>query len=239
MTALAHLTEITDGGFTVFVPFEDTYLLERRQITNFEVRIDDGRTISAEQRAKAHVLIADIAQHTGHTPEEIKEIMKYYFMADTGADYFSLSDVDMTTARAFIDHMIEFCIAWNVPCKESLWHHAPDIGKYLYWCLWYRKCCVCGGQAEIHHTEAIGMGANRYEMCHIGYPAMALCGKHHREAHDIGQLAFNDRWHVYGVTLDEELVRHLKLGRFGDEDHSSEGIQPDQGGDAFPRDAAV
>jgi hypothetical protein len=220
MTALGQLTEITENGFHLFVPFDKVYLLEKRQITSCEVRIDDGRHISSEQRAKVYALLNDISQHTGHIPEEIKGWQKYYFMADTGSDWFSLSNVDMTTARAFIDYLIQYCIAWEIPCRESLLHYAQNVSDYLYASLWHQKCVCCGGQAVVHHDPPIGMGADRKTMSHVGYTMIALCWKHHEEAHRIGLRAFNELWHIYPVKADEPLVRHLNLGRIGNEGHT-------------------
>ena len=46
------------------------------EVMHGEVRIDDGRRISSDQRRKIYALIKDIANHTGHHPEYIKEHMK-------------------------------------------------------------------------------------------------------------------------------------------------------------------
>ncbi len=204
------VTEVTPNGFYAYVEFPPEQLT-RRQVTQVTVWIGDGRTISPDQRRKAYALINDIAWHHGYHPEEAKGWLKYDYMAKSGADGFSLGDTDMTTARRFIDHLVEHCILWDVPCKESLLHRAEDIGRYLYLCLYHRKCCICGGGADCHHTKAVGMGADRGEICHIGLPAMALCRKHHQEAHQTGQAAFEEKWHVYGIALDEALVERLKL----------------------------
>ena len=50
-------------------------LLQRKKIKNAEIRFDDGRHISAEQRKKAYATIRDIADWTGYPPEEMKERM--------------------------------------------------------------------------------------------------------------------------------------------------------------------
>ena len=52
-------------------------MLRRKKIKNAEIRFDDGRHISAEQRKKAYATIRDIADYTGYMPEEMKEILKY------------------------------------------------------------------------------------------------------------------------------------------------------------------
>ena len=70
MNATGYVKEIhPHEGVTLFVPFEDTYILEKRKITQAEVRLDDGRTISADQRRKIYATLRDISMYTGHTTE--------------------------------------------------------------------------------------------------------------------------------------------------------------------------
>ena len=66
--------------------------LARKEITQCEIRLDDGRHISADQRKKIYATMRDISLYTGHTPDEVKALMKYDFIAKSGHDYFSLSD---------------------------------------------------------------------------------------------------------------------------------------------------
>ena len=119
--------------------------IDERFIANVmhgEMRIDDGRRISSDQRKKIYALIKDIADHTGHHPEYLKEHMKYDFMAKEDRDYFSLSNIDMTTARYFIEHLLEFCFEWDVPLNANTVVLAREINNYLYLCLVHRKCAV-------------------------------------------------------------------------------------------------
>lgn len=44
-------------------------MLCRKEIRKAEIRFDDGRHISAEQRKKAYATIRDIADYTGYPPE--------------------------------------------------------------------------------------------------------------------------------------------------------------------------
>ena len=54
-------------GFTVYVPFEKTYLLNKR-LTHCEMLLTDGRRISPEQRKRIHALLRDIAAWRGMDP---------------------------------------------------------------------------------------------------------------------------------------------------------------------------
>ena len=203
-----------DGEYLYYkVVAPPAYIVEKRQFETVEVTLTDSRSISAKQRAHAYALFRDCSLHTGHTPEEIKELLKYDFISRTGQDEFSLSNCDMTTARLFIDHLVEFCLTYDIPCQDSLLDHAEDIARYLYLCLVHRKCALCGKRSEVHHVDAVGMGRNRKEIVHAGMRAMALCRKHHNEAHNTGQLTFNSKYKVFGIKLDEFLCKKLKLGR--------------------------
>lgn len=184
-----------------------------QDITNIEIRLNDGRTINNDQRRKAYATIRDIADYTGHSPEYLKEWFKFDYLSQTGGEYFSLSDCSVTTAREYINHLIEFCIRHSVPIyHESLIHRTDDIDRYLYYCLLYRKCSVCGKAADIHHVTGskIGMGGNRENTHHLGREAIALCRIHHEEAHRKEQEFFEQN-HLYGIPLNKKLCAALGL----------------------------
>lgn len=177
-----------------------------------ELRLDDGRSISAEQRRKIFATIRDIALWSGHEPEELRRLLTWDFREKNGGiDDFSLADVDMTTAKDFITYLIEFCFKQNVPTKDTLLSRTEDIGKYLYACLYHKKCAVCNSKAELHHVDAVGMGFNREQISHLGLRAEALCRKHHSEVHSIGQREFDEKYHIYGIELDRKLCGVYKL----------------------------
>ncbi len=132
------------------------------QVMHGEIRVDDGRRISSDQRKKIYALIKDIANHTGHHPEYLKEHMKYEFLVKEDREYFSLSNVDMTTARYFIEYILEFCFEWEVPLSANTVDLSRDINNYLYLCLAHRKCAICGEKADIHHHSNLDMTTARY-----------------------------------------------------------------------------
>lgn len=136
-------------------------MFQRKKIRNAEIRFDDGRHISAEQRKKAYATIRDISDWTGYLPEEMKEILKYQHMMRTGDAYFSLSNCSMDTAREFINTILEFALENGIPLSDNAIERTDDIGRYLYYCLLHKKCAICGKDGEIHHEDAIGMGNDR------------------------------------------------------------------------------
>ena len=184
--------------------------LLQKQVDVIEIRLTDGREISAEQRRKVFALIRDIAVWCGHEPEYIRKFLTFDFRLEKGIEPFSLSDCDMSTARDFISYLIDFCFYHSVPTRDTLLNQTDDIGRYLYSCLEHRRCAVCNEKADVHHTTAVGMGRNRDEIVHIGMEAIALCRKHHQQAHTEGK-AFFDKHHIYGIKLDEYLCTVLGL----------------------------
>ena len=197
----------------LFTPIENAESFKKQDITQATVIFSDGRTITPEQRRKAYAVIGDIAEFSGHTPIELeKEILKNDFLSCTGKKYFSLSDCSVTTAREFINWMIDFCFFSNIPTRDTMLNRTDDISHYLYSCLANRKCCICNDKAEIHHCEGsrVGMRFNRNKINNIGRSAIALCRKHHNQAHNDEQ-AFFEKYHVYGIKLDKYLVGKLRL----------------------------
>ena len=103
--------------------------IDRKAISNTEMRFDDGRHISNLQRRKIYATIRDIAQYTGYLPEECKEFLKYDYMIDTGSSYFSLSDCTMDLAREFITYLMDIILREGIPLSEAAIDRADDIGN--------------------------------------------------------------------------------------------------------------
>ena len=201
-----------DGEKLVVIPADDLEReILRKRIRSVELTLWDGRRISPEQRRKTYAIIRDISEWSGHEPEYLKQYFKWNFCSIDGREEFSLSDVDMTTAKEFISYLIEFCFYNDVPTQDSMLDRTDDIGKYLYICLEYRKCAVCNKRAEVHHVDRIGMGRDREHIVHAGLEAVALCREHHNEAHTQGEKEFFAKYHIYGIKLDEYLCERLNL----------------------------
>lgn len=238
MYATGYISEIvTDKGFYAFIPFPETYLLDKRNITEVGVQLEDGRTITGSQRRKIFAIIRDITdwmnapnprQREKAEKEALRQMQLLYLIdsTDTEAvryqltqhycallniDLISLSNVDMTTAGEFIDWLVELCLIHGIPCNDTLLNRCEDIGRYLYACITYKRCAICGKKAELHHVDHVGMGRKRKEIMHIGMSAQALCREHHTECHTIGQKTFDGKYHVCGIELDSYLCKILKL----------------------------
>lgn len=186
------------------IPDKDiSYYITDKKAKYGELRIDDGRHISALQRKKIYATIRDISDWTGYVPEEQKEWLKFLHTEQTGEPYFSLSNCSMDTAREFINTILEYALKEGVPLSEAGVYRTDDIGRYLYFCLKHKKCAICGLPGEIHHVDTIGMGRDRRQVDDSDYRKICLCRKHHTIAHTRGMDALEKMYHVYGIKFNE------------------------------------
>lgn len=188
----------------VAVPGQIGSLLRKKDIRKAELRLDDGRTISAEQRKKAYATIRDISDYTGYLPEEQKEWLKYLYICRTGGEYIHLSDCSMDEAREFISVILDYALENGIPLSENALERTDDINRYLYSCLVHKKCAVCGRPGEVHHEDAIGMGNDRRQVDDSGRRKICLCRLHHTMAHQMGVIQFRQMYRVYGIIFTPE-----------------------------------
>lgn len=201
-----YFTDITgyraaDEGIDLLLhlPQDIRYLIKRQNIRHAEITLDDGRRISIEQRKKIYATLRDISDYTGDPPEATKEWMKYGYIERTGSDYFSLSNCSMTTAREFINFLMDVCLQNGIILTESGLKRTDDINAYLIQCIRHKRCCICGRPAVIHHVDAIGMGNDRRNFDDSENEIIALCREHHTLAHSLGNARFMERYKVYGI----------------------------------------
>lgn len=206
-------------GETITLEVDDTSAI-RRIITlsdgaqpTLEVNIRDEREISPEQRKFVYALIRDIANWSGHFPDEIKNYAKFEFEEITELE-ISLSDCSREEATEFINYLLKFVITNKVPLPKGIKVLDENLSYYLYLCLINRACAVCGKSgADIdHYNEAVGMGRNRKTIDQSQMTFCALCRTHHQERHQIGARAFSEKYHVDGIRLNSEKRKKLWLG---------------------------
>lgn len=212
----------TDEGTDLIVTIPGEKL--GRQISKFkakdsdtvdaEIKINDGRTITIDQRKKIYATVRDISVFIGDDPEYLKEFLKYDYCAVTGEEYFSLSNCSITTARNFISHIIDFILQWNIPLTETALNRVDDIDRYLYGCIKYRRCCITGSaNADIHHCEGsrVGMGRNRNKISHLGLELIALSREWHNRVHQEGEDKIFSLYKIYGIRIDKDTLVDLGL----------------------------
>jgi hypothetical protein len=221
--AIGYITDIREDGTAVInAALPSLVRAFDRKYNEVEIILNDGRRITALQRKKIFALLGEISEFVhgdsyAAEVEETKEMMKWEFilsrMEAQERRLFSLSNVDESTAREFINYLIDFIIKNDIPTAVPLLENCEDISKYIYVCIANRKCCVCGRPADIHHCEGshIGMGNDREEVHHLGREVLPLCRVHHDEAHQGSEAEFIEKYHLQPVKLDEALCKKLKL----------------------------
>lgn len=230
---LTGLIQNYDGEYlTIVAPFDKGYALEQKEIVDCTVSLNDGRGISAAQRRKIFALVSDIGEYVSGISnrrdyEEMLRALKLRYIIDAtdkecvrrmltlrycelaNTDMFSLSDVDMSTARDFISWLIDMCLDYDIPTNDSLLYLSEDVSRYLYKCVAMRKCAICGKKADIHEVEKVGTGRNRRKIHHLGQEVQPLCRLHHREEENLGQKAFNEKYHISTIKLDKTLCKAI------------------------------
>lgn len=210
------ITEITEaGGLIISAPCPDLDKLLAQRSDRVLIEIVDGRKRSPEQLRKYWAIIGEIADWSGHLPAYVHKHMKFDFMTDkyrSLADWLSMADTDMTTAREIISFLIEFVLEFDVPTRVPLYELCDDLERYIYATLVNKKCAVCGRRGELHHDPPLGMGMDRAEAPQLGMTAICLCREHHNQAHAHG-MAFLDELHLIPVPIDDKIAKAHKMTR--------------------------
>ncbi|NSQ25925.1 hypothetical protein HRE72_13565, partial [Enterococcus faecalis] len=165
---------------------------------------------SQKQNALSHVLIADVARWSYDEPKWIESVLKYYYEAKSGV-YFEHSRATKNEAAEWIGFLIEFILKNDIPL-EKRYQYLLESNKWFYYCLKYRKCCICGKHADICHIEVVGMGRNRKKINHETFTFYAGCRQHHQEEHQIGTKNFLNKYQIKPVKLNNEERKKLNIG---------------------------
>ena len=209
------ITGADECGITIFAPYSDTERLTLRKYSKVQIGLPDGRTISPEQRKKAHALINEIAEWMGEIPEYVKRLVKMEFIVNSlqslEKELFSLSDCDVTTAREFITYLIDFMIEHDIPSKIPLYEQCEDIHRYVYSCALKKRCAISGRRAELHHVDTVGMGRDRDDIIHIGMRVLPLSREYHTLAHTKGNDWLLNEYHLEPITVDKQIAKVYKL----------------------------
>lgn len=155
-----------------------------------ELKLDDGQSITSEQRKRIFATIKDFSLYTGYDAEYARHLLTLTFCYENNIEPFSLSDCSLEVARDFISYLIDFCLENDIPLTESAIERTDDIGKYLYLCIKKNICCCCGKQGVIYILT------NRNKI--------SLCNFHHDEAKLKGMKEVERLYKVYGIKIREE-----------------------------------
>lgn len=189
------------GNFTN-MPLDVTFDIDAKEKLKIMNMIND------DQRRKAYAILGDIAKFNGERDSENTKIQLKPLFIEAYPKYemFSLSNCSKELAKDFIQYLIILCFKMGIP----LYNHPrelmdDDVYTYLYLCLKYRKCVICGGKAELAHVDSIGMGRDRTKVDDSKNLKMALCNRHHQTGgdsiHTLGVETFCVLNHVYGIEF--------------------------------------
>lgn len=187
-----------------------------------ELNVEDGRTITIDQRRKIYALIRDVANWSGESVNDLKAIFKGYTEHIFELKPYSFSDCSITVASNTIYTILEFCFRFDVPFKTRTWDLLPSDYALQKYCLRFRRCVICGKHADIAHVEAVGSGRNRHKISHADFDFMALCRNHHMEQHNIGIKTFLKKYHIKPIRLDKEERVRLGLEAKGTQDNDQQ-----------------
>ena len=199
-------------------PYDNFYRMCHREYKKCWVEPVDSRPLSDKQRRSCYAMIREIADWSGDTTEAMKEVLKLDFwcgeLLEIADSMFSLSNAPMSIVAAFQSWLARFIVRNDVPTKKPMLEYVDDISDYVYACLINKKCPICGHKADLHHVQALGMGADRTEVIHEGLEVLPLCREHHMEVHSIGKAEFFKQYHLDGgIPADKTICRIYKLKR--------------------------
>ena len=188
-------------------PYDDWFTMTKRNYTKCNVQLIDSRPLSDKQRRTCYKLIREIADYTGMGLDPAKEYLKLKFLVEdmesTADQMFSLSNAPMSLVCAFQRFLVD------------------DTQDYIYACLAAKKCCVCGKKCDLHHVDHVGTGRDREDIIHEGMEVLPLCRIHHTEAHQIGQITFNRKYHIErGIVMDKHLCKLYGLKKKKEEENA-------------------
>lgn len=176
-----------------------------------EIKVEDGRLVSPDQRKKIFAMLRDMAIFTGYDVRDMEQWMKYYYYAQTGSEAFSMADCSMDTANKFLTFILDFCFANDIPFKTKTWDQIPTDYHLAVQCLRYRKCVICGQpHSDIDHFTPVGR-RNRALVDHRKLYFECLCRKHHTERHQLGAKSFIEKYHIKPVRLSEDDLISLNI----------------------------
>lgn len=211
----------TDAGTDLIIHIPDEKLKHRLSkyarngIADAEIRIDDGRTITNDQRRKIFATVGDIAYQTYNVAEHVREALLYKYCAKTGEMPFSLSNCSVTQAKEYMNFILEFAIEWGIPLSGPGADRTDEIDKYLYFCIKHRTCAITMRKegVEIHHVTGsrVGMGRTRTELDHSKLELIALSKEWHDKVHTQGEIGIFKEKKIYGIKVDTATLKHIGI----------------------------
>ena len=227
--------EIVNNEIVITLPVEKVYpgLKQKLEenLNNFSIKVVPVKKISQAQNGLIHVLLKQFGDELGWTMQDMKEYQKEQFAISRDLSEFSTAKCDMEIANDFIAFIIEQAMENEINLyilnkRDKKYKHILEIDKmterYIIACLKSKTCAICGrSEADLHHYNSVAsIGGYEYDDG-LKTPFLPLCRVHHSEFHMIGKTDFENKYHIQGIWLNEQLVyelleiypKHFKLFR--------------------------
>ena len=222
--------EIENSEILITLPVEKVYpglkqQLEER-LNHFPIKVIPVKKLSQAQNGLIHVLLKQFGEEIGYTLIEIKELMKEQFAISTDRMDFSTARCDMETANEFISFIIEQAMELGINLyilgkHDNRYRHILEIDnitqRYVIACLKNKTCAICGkkhneyNEIQLDHYDTVANTVGTYENddgLHGRF--LPLCSYHHFEKHSKSLKDFENKYHIQGIWLNEQLVKELK-----------------------------
>lgn len=208
------------GELTIKARYDNLPTMFRRGYKDCTITLNDSRKLSHKQRRSCYAMIREVAEYAGEDTTSEKEFLKLEFwtseLYQTADTLFSLADAPMSVVAAFQSWLARFIVHNDIPTRVPMLDYVDDVQDYVYACLASKKCCICGGRADLHHVDRIGMGRDRTDVIHEGLKVLPLCRKHHEQAHTMPDEEFFKLYHLKdGIEADKTICKiyGLKKGK--------------------------
>lgn len=153
-----------------------------------EIKLNDTKRITGDQRKKIFATVKDISLYTGYEAEYLRDLLEYAFCYLNNIEPFSLSDCSLEIAREFINYLIELCIEEDIPLGETLLDRTDDINKYLFMTIKKSVCSVCCKPGVIYS---------------IRDKKIAFCNEHYDMAKMKGLNKMESLYKIYPIKIKE------------------------------------
>lgn len=204
-----------DGVYLrVFVPDKEIIndIMKYKTKTG-SIKLDDNRKITAKQQKRIYLTIKDIANHLGYFEKEVEQLLIDNFNISHNENLTCIPECSMSLARKFLAYLLEFCLQYAVPLSDYAVNRIDNIESYISLCLLYRRCAICGNNADIHYAldDKVQIGNNRKKINHVGRKVIPLCRIHYHELHSMSEKDFYKKYSIKPIPLTEEMVKKLGL----------------------------
>lgn len=180
-----------------------------------EMRFNDSRRITNEQRSKFYATVKDIAIAEGEPEVLIEFMFKYWYCTQNDKDWISLSNCSVEEAKELITMQIDYILDHGIPITDHIQNRVENVDRYLYKCLITRTCVITGRKecVDIHHCTGsrVGMGGNRKKIDNRGRGLIALSREWHTKVHQEGEEEIFSKYKIYGLAIDDIGLKKLKL----------------------------